>query len=148
MKKEVKEWNGLKKSLLVFLLVFFLTACNSSALSISEIEIVPNKVQGVIDDNNTLQIINEGKNISYIVFRSKGIVTTDLETQGDTLIIKLDVTNQHDNAVKQHVYKLTLDPNLDTIDIRINGKSTVIDSVTGIWGVISLFSETITLRLV
>ncbi|WP_107947938.1 peptidylprolyl isomerase [Lysinibacillus parviboronicapiens] len=110
----------------------FLTACNSSALSISEIEIVPNKVQGVIDDNNTLQIINEGKNISYIVFRSKGIVTTDLETQGDTLIIKLDVTNQHDNAVKQHVYKLTLDPNLDTIDIRINGKSTVIDSVTGI----------------
>lgn len=122
----------MKKSLLVFLLVFFLTACNSSALSISEIEIVPNKVQGVIDDNNTLQIINEGKNISYIVFRSKGIVTTDLETQGDTLIIKLDVTNQHDNAVKQHVYKLTLDPNLDTIDIRINGKSTVIDSVTGI----------------
>ncbi|MET4560127.1 hypothetical protein ABIA69_001271 [Lysinibacillus parviboronicapiens] len=122
----------MKKSLLVFLLVFFLTVCNSSALSISEIEIVPNKVQGVIDDNNTLQIINEGKNISYIVFRSKGIVTTDLETQGDTLIIKLDVTNQHDNAVKQHVYKLTLDPNLDTIDIRINGKSTVIDSVTGI----------------
>lgn len=122
----------MKKSLLVFLLVFFLTACNSSALSISEIEIVPNKVQGVIDDNNTLQIINEGKNISYIVFRSKGIVTTDLETQGDTLIIKLDVTNQHDNAVKQHVYKLTLEPNLDTIDIRINGKSTVIDSVTGI----------------
>ncbi len=122
----------MKKSLLVFLSVFFLTACNSSALSISEIEIVPNKVQGVIDDNNTLQIINEGEDISYIVFQSKGIVTTDLETQGDTLIIKLDVTNQQDNAVKQHVYKLTLDPNLDTIDIRINGKSTVIDSVTGI----------------
>ncbi|EON70628.1 membrane lipoprotein lipid attachment site-containing protein [Lysinibacillus sphaericus] len=122
----------MKKFLLVFLAVFILTACNSSTLSISEIEIVPNKVQKAIDEKNTLQIINEGENISYIVFRSKGTVTTDLETQGDTLIVKLDVTNQQDNAIEQHVYKLTLDPNLDTIDIRINGKSTTIDSVTGI----------------
>ncbi|MEY9975101.1 peptidylprolyl isomerase [Lysinibacillus sp. RC79] len=119
---------------LVFLTVFILTACNSSStLSISEIESVPEKVQKVIDEKNTLQKINEvDKDVSYIVFRSKGTVTTDLETQGDTLIIKLNVTNQQDNAIKQHVYKLTLDSNHDTIDIHINGKSTTIDNVTGI----------------
>ena len=72
------------------------------------------------------------KDISYVVFRAKGTVTSDLETQDDTLIIKLDVSNQQDNAIKQHVYKLTLDPDLDTIDIHINGKSTSIDNVTGI----------------
>lgn len=131
--KEADE-KVLKKSLfLVFLTVFILTACNTSTLSISEIEIVPEKVQKVIDEKNTLQLINEvDKDVSYIVFRSKGTVTTDLETQGDTLIIKLDVTNQQDNAIKQHVYKLTLDSNLDTINIHINGKATTIDSVTGI----------------
>ncbi|MFF2175052.1 peptidylprolyl isomerase [Lysinibacillus sp. NPDC058147] len=118
---------------LVFLPVFFLTACNSSTLSISEIESVPENVQKVIDEKNTLQLINEvDMDVSYIVFRSKGTVTTDLETQDDTLIIKLNVTNQQDNTIKQHVYKLTLDPALDTIDIRINGKSTSIDNVTGI----------------
>lgn len=123
----------MKKTFLVFLSVILLTSCNSSTLSISEIEIVPDKVQKVIDDKYTLQKINVvDKNISYIVFRSKGKVTTDLEAQGDTLIVKLDVTNQQDNAITQHVYKLTLDPDIDTIDIHINGKSTTIDSLIGI----------------
>jgi len=118
---------------LVLLTVFLLTACNSSTLSISEIEIVPDKVQKVIDEKNTLQIINVvDKDISYVVFRSNGTVTSDLETQDDTLIIKLDVSNQQDSAIKQHVYKLTSDPDLDTIDIHINGKSTSINNVTGI----------------
>ncbi|MFB7157442.1 hypothetical protein [Lysinibacillus sp. NPDC056232] len=114
--------------------IFLLTACNSSTLSFSEIEIVPDKVQKAIDGKYTLQKINVvDKDISYVVFQSKGTVTSDLETQGDnTLIIKLDVTNQQVNAIKQHVYKLTLDPDLDTIDIHINGKSTTIDNVTGI----------------
>lgn len=124
----------MKKLLYLALLsVFLLTACNSPTLSISEIEVVPDKVQEVIDEKYTLQKINVvEKDISYVVFRSKGTVTSDLETQGNTLIIKLDVTNQQDDAIKQHVYKLTLDPNLDTIDIHINGKSTSIDNVTGI----------------
>ncbi|MFE3574616.1 peptidylprolyl isomerase [Lysinibacillus sp. NPDC059133] len=118
---------------LVLLTIFLLTACNSSTLSFSEIEIVPDKVQKAIDGKYTLQKINVvDKDISYVVFQSKGTVTSDLETQGDTLIIKLDVTNQQVNAIKQHVYKLTLDPDLDTIDIHINGKSTTIDNVTGI----------------
>lgn len=124
----------MKKLLFLALLsVLLLTACNSSKLSLSEIEIVPDKVQKVIDEKNTLQIINVvDKDISYVVFRAKGTVTSDLETQDETLIIKLDVSNQQDNAIKQHVYKLTLDPDLDTIDIHINGKSTSIDNVTGI----------------
>ncbi|QGG52202.1 lipoprotein [Lysinibacillus pakistanensis] len=123
----------MKKIFLVFLSVILLTSCNSSTLSISEIEIVPDKVQKVIDDKYTLQKINVvDKNISYIVFRSKGKVTTDLEAQDDTLIVKLDVTNQQDNAITQHVYKLTLDPDIDTIDIHINGKSTTIDNLIGI----------------
>ncbi|MGE7947616.1 hypothetical protein [Lysinibacillus sp. NPDC093688] len=122
-----------KKLFLVLLTIFILTACNSSTLSFNEIEIVPDRVQKVIDEKNTLQIINiVDKDISYVVFRSKGTVTTDLETQGDTLIIKLDVTNEQENATEQHVYKLTLDPALDTINIHINGKSTTIDNVTGI----------------
>ncbi|MGG2056223.1 membrane lipoprotein lipid attachment site-containing protein [Lysinibacillus pakistanensis] len=123
----------MKKLFLVFLAVFILTGCNTSTLSISEIEILPEKLQKVIDEKNTLQLINDvNKDVTYIVFRSKGTVTTDLETQDDTLIVKLDVTNEQDNAIEQHVYKLTLDPDLDTIDIQINGKSTSFDSVTGI----------------
>ncbi|MEB2278910.1 peptidylprolyl isomerase [Lysinibacillus xylanilyticus] len=123
----------MKKLLFLVFLTFTLTACNSSTLSISEIESVPEKVQKVIDGENTLQLINEvDKDVSYIAFRSKGIVTTGLETEDDTLIIKLDVTNQQDNEIKQHVYKLTFDSNLDTINIHINGKPTTIDNVTGI----------------
>ena len=48
----------MKKLLFLALLsVLLLTACNSSKLSLCEIEIVPDKVQKVIDEKNTLQII-------------------------------------------------------------------------------------------
>ncbi|MFJ7732253.1 membrane lipoprotein lipid attachment site-containing protein [Lysinibacillus sp. NPDC097231] len=120
----------MKKLLLVFFTVLILAACNSSTLSIREIENVPSKVQKVIDDQYTLQSINISENICYIVFQSKGTVTTSLETQGNTLIIKLDEANPQDNENQQHVYKLTLDPELEVINIKINGKSTHFDNVT------------------
>ncbi|MFL1996915.1 peptidylprolyl isomerase [Lysinibacillus sp. 1P01SD] len=117
----------------MFFTVFLFTACNSSTLSITEIEVVPDKVQKAMDEKSTLQLLNVvDQDVSYIVFRSKGTVTVDLETQNNTITIKLDVTNEQDNAIKQHVYKLTLEPHHDTIDIQINGKSTSIDHVTGI----------------
>lgn len=131
-KWQLKGRNGLKKIFLVFFAVFILTACNASTSSISEMEEIPNKVQEAIDEESILQLINEGEDISYIVFQSKGTVTTDLETHGDTLIVKLDETNQQGEVLEQHVYKLTLDPVHKAIDIHINGKSTPIDNVTGI----------------
>lgn len=132
-KKEVYE-KALKKILFfMFFTVFLLTACNSSTLSMNEIEVVPDKVQKVMDEKYTLQIINDvDQDVSYIVFRSKGTVTADLEEQDHTVMIKLDVENQQDNAIKLHVYKLTLEPDHDTIDIYINGKSKSFDNVTGI----------------
>jgi len=129
----VKEDNGLKKLLTVLFALLLLTACNKpSILSISKIDNVPNEVQKVIDNKYTLQKINVDKNTFYNSYQSQGIVTTDLETQGNTLIVKLDVANQQDFDIAQHVYKLTIDSNIDTIDVHINGKSTTIDNVTAI----------------
>jgi len=121
----------LKKLLTVLFALLLLTACNKpSILSISKIDNVPDEVQKVIDNKYTLQKINVDKNTFYISYQSQGIVTTDLETQGNTLIIKLDVANQQDQDLDQHIYKITKDSNIDTIDVHINGKSTTIDHVT------------------
>lgn len=117
----------------MFFTVFLFTACNSSTLSLTEVDVAPDKVQKAMDEKSTLQLINVvDQDVSYIVFQSKGTVTADLEAQDHTVILKLDVTRKQDNAIKQHVYKLTLDPDLDTVNIHINGKSTSIDHVTGI----------------
>ncbi|WP_409366695.1 lipoprotein [Lysinibacillus sp. 38-6] len=125
----------MKKLLTVLFALLLLTACNKpSILSISKIDNVPNEVQEVIDNKYTLQKINVDKNTFYISYQSQGIVTTDLETQGNTLIIKLDVANQLDFDIAQHVYKITKDSNIDTIDVHINGTSTTIDHVTALLG--------------
>jgi len=117
----------------VLFALLLLTACNKpSILSISKIDNVTNEVQKVIDNKYALQKINVDKHTFYISYQSQGIVTTDLETQGNTLIVKLDVANQQDFDIAQHVYKLTIDSNIDTIDVHINGKSTTIDNVTAI----------------
>ena len=114
--------------------VFILAACNSSTLNISEIQNVPNNVQDKVNSDETLQLINDGENTAYIIFHSKGMVTTDLETKDDTLIVKLDSSNKDPNELKQFVYKLTWDKGHNTIEVLVNGQSTPFDSVTGLQG--------------
>ena len=115
---------------LVFLVISTLSACNSSTLSFSEIKSVPNNVQDKVDSNLKLQSINDGGKGYYIVFHSSGDVETDLETQGDTVTIKFNVTNLHDEVVKQNTFYLTTDAEQDVIDVQVNGESTPFDNVT------------------
>ncbi|WP_397538967.1 hypothetical protein [Rummeliibacillus pycnus] len=89
----------MKKLLFLLLLTLsILSACNSSTLSFSEISNVPSEVQNKIDSNNVVQLINDGEDNSYIVFFSKGAVTTDLEAQGDTIKVKLEESTPFDNV--------------------------------------------------
>ena len=124
----------MKKLLSLLLLsALMITACNDTALSISELEIVPDEVLENITPDDTLQMINEGDDIAYIVYFSSGTVTPRLETEGEMLIIQLEVTGQEeDDEEKPYVYKLTLDPELEMIDIFINGKSVPFDRVTAL----------------
>ncbi len=115
---------------LVFLVISILSACNSSTLSFSEIENVPNNVQEKVDSNLKLQSINDGGKGYYIVFHSSGDVSTDLDTQGDTVKIKFNVTNLQDEVVKQNTFYLTTDPEHDVIDVQVNGEATPFDNVT------------------
>lgn len=120
----------------LFLLIFaatLLVACNSSTLSTcGKIDIVPNGVQEKIDSNYTLQLIFDGEDMAYIVYQSNGTVVTDLETEAGILKVKLDVTNKQADVVEQHVYKLTLDPEHEAINVLINGTSTPFDNVSSL----------------
>ncbi|WP_273129403.1 peptidylprolyl isomerase [Bacillus weihaiensis] len=115
---------------LVFMVVLILSACTSSKLSFSEIENVPNNVQDKIDSNLKLQSITDGGKGYYIVFHSSGDVETDLETQGDTVTIKFNVTNLQDDVVKQNTYYLTTATETDVIDVMVNGESIPFDNIT------------------
>ena len=124
----------MRKIVLILFASILLTACNSnnSTLSISELEVVPDDVQDAIDSESTLQLINEGEKTAYVVYQSKGEVVTDLEEQGDTLKIKLNVTKEDEDEIVQRVYKLTTDDKHKALNVLINGKSTPFDVVSGI----------------
>ena len=118
--------------ILLMLITAMTVACNTSTLSMSEINIVPNEVQDKIDSNYVLQLIYDGEDIAYVVYQSNGTVVTDLEVQGDTLKVKLDKTNKQDDVIEQRVYKFTLDPEHEVIDVLINGKSKSFDNVSSL----------------
>ena len=123
----------MRKVLILLMLITAITvACNTSTLSMSEIDIVPNDVQEKIDSNYVLQLIYDGEDIAYVVYQSNGTVVTDLEVQGDTLKVKLDETNKQDDLIEQRVYKFTLDPEHEVIDVLINGKSKAFDNVSSL----------------
>ena len=113
----------------VFLVSSILSACNSSTLSFSEIENVPDHVQDKVDSSLTLQSITNDAEGKYIIFHSSGNVKSDLDIQGDTVTIQFNVTNQGD-VVKQHTYYFTSDPKHDVLDVTVNGESIPFDNVT------------------
>ncbi|MFN7253190.1 MAG: peptidylprolyl isomerase [Anaerobacillus sp.] len=120
----------MKKIFVLVFLVSIISACNSSTLSLSEVKNVPNNVQDKVDSDLKLQSITDGGKGYYIVFHSSGDVETDLETEGDTVIIKFNETNLGENVVKQNTFYLTTDPEPNVIDVHVNGESTPFDNVT------------------
>jgi len=121
----------MKKLILLTVLCTTLSACgiNESKLSFSELKTIPNDLQTKLDPDSTLQMINTKDDIAYVIYRTKKAVASDLEAQGDTLKIKLNESKTH-KKTKQHVYKLTLDPEHEIIDVYVNGKSTAFDNIT------------------
>lgn len=108
--------------------LIILAACNSSELSISEIQSVPSKVQDVIKSNATLQLITNGEKNTYIVFHSTEAVSVELEVTENTLNIKFNTTNQGNTELKQYVYKLNNgDSEHDTINVLVNEENMPFD---------------------
>ena len=108
--------------------IILLAACNSSKLSIIELQSVPNKVQDVINPNSTLQMITNGKKNTYIVFHSTEAVSVELEVTENILNIKFNTTNQESTELKQYVYKLNHgDSEHDTINVQVNEENAHFD---------------------
>ncbi|MBM7663641.1 hypothetical protein JOC25_000097 [Solibacillus kalamii] len=93
-------------SSLMLVAIIILAACNSSQLSISELESVPSKVQDVINSGSTLQMITSGEKNTYIVFHSTEEVSVELEVTENILNIKFNTTNRGNTELKQYVYQL------------------------------------------
>lgn len=121
----------LKKIVVLGILVLFvLSACNSSTMSIKEIENVPKDLQEYVNSSLRLQSINDGEKGYYIIFHSNGEIEADLETQGDKLNIIFNVTNLKDEVIKQNTYYVTTGPEHEMIDVLVNGESIPFDNMT------------------
>ncbi len=89
-------------------------------------------MQNVIDPTAQLQLINEGDDISYVVYQFAELVAADIEEDGETIKVNLNVAGEAGDLSKQTIYKLTLDEDHEIIEIFVNGEATPIDVVSGI----------------
>jgi len=121
----------LKKLLVVVVLAFSIfSACHSTTSSFREVEDVPNHVQDKIDRTYKLQSINNSGKGYYIVFHSSGDVEVEVETQGESVTIRINEANLHNESVKQYTYYLTTDQEHDVLNVLVNGESMPFDNVT------------------
>jgi hypothetical protein len=122
---------GMKKMFAsVLFVVLILSACNSSTLSFSEIENVPQNIEEHIDSDLKLQIINDGAKGAYVIFHSNGEIEAGLDPQDNVVNILFNELNPHDENIKRNVYYLTTDSKHDTILVLVNGEDMSIDDVT------------------
>lgn len=74
----------------MFVTAILLAACNSSEMSITQVQKIPPKVQESIDfldKDDKLQVVNDSKSdVKYIIIQSAGTVTAELEERENILI--------------------------------------------------------------
>ena len=124
----------LRKALSLLASSILLAACSStpSTLSFSELEMAQEELQNVIDPTARLQLINEGEDISYVVYQFAEVVAADIEEDGETIKVNLNVAEEAGDLSGQTIYKLTLHEDHEIIEIFVNGEATPIDVVSGI----------------
>lgn len=122
----------LRKAISLLASTILLAACSStpSTLSFSKLEIAQEELQNVIDPNAQLQLINEGEDISYVVYQFVEVVAADIEEDGETIKVNLNVAKEADDLSEQTIYKMTLDEDHEIIEIFVNGEATPIDVVS------------------
>ncbi|WP_157073466.1 hypothetical protein [Planococcus rifietoensis] len=124
----------MKKALVILVTTTLLSACSSttSTLSFSEMEMVQQELQNVIDPTAPLQLINEGEDIAYIVYQFEAIVAADIEEDGETIKVNLNVAEEGNDVSEQTIYKLTLNEDHEIIEVFVDGEATPIDVVSRI----------------
>lgn len=118
-----------KLSLLLLVFVFsLLVACFQNTLSLIEIEKLPNKSMEEVDPTAKLQLVNDGQNRSYIIYRTEGPVTHHIEADENIVRIHLDKEDRS-GQFEEYIYKLTTEEQHDTIQVIENGKEIPFDRV-------------------
>ena len=121
--------------LLGFMSLLMLGACNATPPTdpptIHELTVVPDIVQKNIVATDRIQLLHENDAPYYLVYYSKGNVLADITAEGNRLIIQLEEGSEQRKEAHPYVFQITVkNPELDTIDLRINGHSTPIDRMT------------------
>lgn len=78
----------------------------------------------------TLELLTEDDNTSYIAFKSTGAVSSSLEQDEETAVINFEVDNLSRDGLQQYLYKLTTDPEIEAIEVFVDGELTPFDNVT------------------
>lgn len=126
----------MKKLVLLGLIsLLMLGACSATPPTdpptIHELTVVPDNVQKNIVSNDRIQLLHEKDAPYYLVYYSKGNVLASITAEGNRLIIQLEEGSEQRKEAQPYVFKITVkNPELDTIDLRINGQSMPIDRMT------------------
>lgn len=125
----------IKKNLFFLVIVLFLiSACQNETSSVSSLFEInySEEIEERLNSEYALELLNRDENTAYIAFKSSGDVTSTLEQDKETLIIHFDVENSENDTLQQRVYELTTDPEIEAIEVFIDGEMTPFDNVTSI----------------
>lgn len=110
----------------------FLLQLTYPVLSFSELEMGREELQNLIDPAAPLQLINGGEDSAYVVYQFDEIIAADVEEEGKTMKMNLNVAEEGENWSEQTIYKLTLDEDHEIIEVFVNDEATPIDVASGI----------------
>lgn len=99
-------------------------------MSIKLVGKIPTDVRDSIDPNHPLQLVMDGEKGSYIIYHSYGDVIADFDKVGDLVQVKFKVINTDTEIKKQYVYYLTIDEDIEVIEVLINDEPAQLDNIS------------------
>lgn len=123
-----------KNLLILTFILLLLAACQNETSSVSSLFEInySEEIEERLNSEYALELLNRDENTAFLTLKSGGEVTSTLEQDKETLIIHFDVENSENETLQQRVYELTTDPEIEAIEVFIDGEMTPFDNVTSI----------------
>lgn len=131
------RWKRLRRSwiflILIVVLLVVVTSCQLSMNVFTEKKALPKEVESYVDDEATLQLINEGTKGAYIIFRSSGEVEADSAVKANEMKIDFHVSHEDEAETErmEHIYYLKENFTYETIRVFVNKEEIPFNNVTG-----------------
>lgn len=118
----------MKKLISFAAVILILGGCRSTA-AIEKLDQIPQDLVEHIQSTEIMTVIEKGERTLYLILMSdRDVAEAAVETDEELLVVRVEESGEEREGKEPMLFRITRSPELDTIDVYLNGEPAILTS--------------------